>query len=122
MNNTITKYIKKYLFNIHNLKDTIVIKRKTYIIDYKSINVFFESNIKSDNYKYNLKRELLIYIILNNKLNKFEANIETEKYYYKMLFDEFYPNCSHILPYFWMPKYTNATDPSARTLTFYTDA
>ncbi len=69
MNNTITKYIKKYLFNIHNLKDTIVIKRKTYIIDYKSINVFFESNIKSDNYKYNLKRELLIYIILNNKLN-----------------------------------------------------
>ncbi len=53
--------------------------------------------------------------------NKFEANIETEKYYYKKLFDEFYPNCSHILPYFWMPKYTNATDPSARTLTFYAD-
>jgi asparagine synthase (glutamine-hydrolysing) len=47
--------------------------------------------------------------------------IETEKYYYKKLFDEFFPNNSHILPYFWMPKYTNATDPSARTLTFYSE-
>jgi asparagine synthase (glutamine-hydrolysing) len=52
------------------------------------------------------------------KLNM-EANIETEKIYYKKIFDELYPNCSHILPYFWMPKYTNATDPSARTLTIY---
>jgi len=53
------------------------------------------------------------------KSGKFEANIETEKKYYKQIFDEAYPNCSHILPYFWMPKYTNATDPSARTLNFY---
>lgn len=50
-----------------------------------------------------------------------DANIETEKTYYKEIFDNLYPNCSHILPYFWMPKYTDATDPSARTLTFYTD-
>ena len=47
--------------------------------------------------------------------------IETEKMYYKQIFDKAFPNCSHILPYFWMPKYTNATDPSARTLTFYTE-
>lgn len=53
------------------------------------------------------------------EFNKFEANIETEKYYYKKIFNNLYPNCSHIVPYFWMPKYTNASDPSARTLTFY---
>ena len=46
-------------------------------------------------------------------------SIETEKHYYKTIFDEIFPNCQSILPYFWMPKYTNATDPSARTLTFY---
>ena len=28
--------------------------------------------------------------------------------------------CENIIPYYWMPKYTNATDPSARTLTHYT--
>jgi asparagine synthase (glutamine-hydrolysing) len=48
-----------------------------------------------------------------------EANIETEKMYYKDIFDKCFPNCNDILPYFWMPKYTNATDPSARTLDIY---
>ena len=46
-------------------------------------------------------------------------SIELEKNYYKEIFESEYPNCSNILPYFWMPKYTNATDPSARTLEVY---
>ena len=45
-----------------------------------------------------------------------EPCIELEKEYYKEIFDKEFPNCSHILPYFWMPKYVKATDPSARTL------
>lgn len=49
------------------------------------------------------------------------ANIETEKLYYKNIFEELYPGMTYILPYFWMPKYTNATDPSARTLAVYND-
>lgn len=40
-----------------------------------------------------------------------------EQYYYRRLFDGFYPKNAKIVPYFWMPKYTNSTDPSARTLT-----
>lgn len=46
-------------------------------------------------------------------------SIELEKRYYKEIFDKEFPNCTHIVPYFWMPKYTNATDPSARTLEVY---
>jgi asparagine synthase (glutamine-hydrolysing) len=46
-------------------------------------------------------------------------SIELEKKYYKDIFDKAYPNCSHILPYFWMPKYTTSNDPSARTLDVY---
>jgi hypothetical protein len=30
-----------------------------------------------------------------------------------------FPNCEGILPYYWMPKYTAASDPSARTLEIY---
>lgn len=45
--------------------------------------------------------------------------IDLEKKYYKEIFDKEFPNCGHILPYFWMPKYTNASDPSARTLDVY---
>lgn len=57
---------------------------------------------------------------LNNHFgNNCEANIETEKTYYKRIFDGLYPNCSDIIPYFWMPKYTNSRDPSARTLDIY---
>ena len=55
----------------------------------------------------------------DNPLERYIPSIEIEKAYYRGIFDEAYPNCSHILPYLWMPKYTNATDPSARTLTFY---
>ena len=47
------------------------------------------------------------------------ATIETEKIYYRNIFDKYYPEMSEILPYFWMPKYTTATDPSARTLDVY---
>jgi asparagine synthase (glutamine-hydrolysing) len=60
-----------------------------------------------------------------NKLNRedssenVEANIDTEKMYYKQIFNDYYPNCEHIVPYYWMPNYTNATDPSARTLDIY---
>jgi asparagine synthase (glutamine-hydrolysing) len=52
-------------------------------------------------------------------LETYKPCIELEKEYYKNLFEKEFPNCQHILPYFWMPKYTNATDPSARTLEFY---
>ena len=56
-----------------------------------------------------------IYLLLL-EVNTFR---NTEKYYYKEGFDKFFPNCEYIVLYFWMPKYTDATDPSARTLTFY---
>jgi asparagine synthase (glutamine-hydrolysing) len=56
----------------------------------------------------------------NIRLESCKPCIELEKRYYKEIFDREFPNCSHILPYFWMPKYTNASDPSARTLDIYT--
>jgi asparagine synthase (glutamine-hydrolysing) len=56
----------------------------------------------------------------DKKTDLYTPCIDTEKFYYRMIFDEKFPNCSHILPHFWMPKYINATDPSARTLDIYT--
>jgi asparagine synthase (glutamine-hydrolysing) len=46
-------------------------------------------------------------------------NLQKEKKYYKDLFLSYFPN-SDIIPAYWMPKYTNATDASARTLANYT--
>lgn len=45
-----------------------------------------------------------------------------EALYYRMIFDEFYPGQSHVIPYYWMPKWIdNVSDPSARTLKIYKD-
>jgi asparagine synthase (glutamine-hydrolysing) len=71
---------------------------------------------------YNILQEFIANDLnVDENTEKYKPCIENEKLYYKKIFDSFYENCSHILPYFWMPKYTNATDPSARTLTFYSD-
>jgi asparagine synthase (glutamine-hydrolysing) len=44
---------------------------------------------------------------------------EKEKKYYRSIFEDEYPNQSHIVPYYWMPKYILSDDPSARTLANY---
>ena len=44
-----------------------------------------------------------------------------EQFYYRKLFEDYYHNQSSILPYFWMPKYVEANDSSARTLKIYSN-
>jgi asparagine synthase (glutamine-hydrolysing) len=43
-----------------------------------------------------------------------------EQFYYRKIFETHYKGQGKIIPYFWMPKYVNATDASARTLDIYT--
>ena len=42
-----------------------------------------------------------------------------EQYYYRTIFDTAYSNCENVVPYFWMPRFINANDASARTLNLY---
>ena len=42
-----------------------------------------------------------------------------EQLYYRTIFEKHYPGQAETIPYFWMPKYTDATDASARTLDVY---
>jgi len=44
-----------------------------------------------------------------------------EQLYYRSIFDALYPNCETTIPYFWMPKYIDVTDPSARLMNDYTE-
>jgi asparagine synthase (glutamine-hydrolysing) len=45
-----------------------------------------------------------------------------EQYYYRSLFEQYHPGCATLIPYFWMPRYVNATDASARTLSQYKES
>jgi asparagine synthase (glutamine-hydrolysing) len=58
------------------------------------------------------------------KLNHYENEehlkpLSLEQKYYRTLFDTYYPHCSKVLPYFWMPRFVSAKDASARTLKLY---
>lgn len=44
-----------------------------------------------------------------------------EQHYYRYLFNQMYPHSDTTIPYFWMPKYTDVTDPSARVMPDYTE-
>ncbi len=50
---------------------------------------------------------------------KYKGTTKTnEAKYYKDIFDSYYPNCSCLIPYPWLPKWCgNHNDPSARQLT-----
>uniref|UniRef100_A0A9L0KGT0 Asparagine synthetase [glutamine-hydrolyzing] n=1 Tax=Equus asinus TaxID=9793 RepID=A0A9L0KGT0_EQUAS len=45
-----------------------------------------------------------------------------EGYYYRQIFEHHYPGRADWLTHYWMPRWINATDPSARTLTHYKSA
>jgi asparagine synthase (glutamine-hydrolysing) len=69
-----------------------------------------------------------LYVILQEKIENLIAKdygifhlqgLNAEKYYYKTIFTLLYNGLENIVPYYWMPKFTNATDPSARTLDIY---
>jgi asparagine synthase (glutamine-hydrolysing) len=54
-------------------------------------------------------------------LNKHIIPTTTEQFYYRKIFETLYPGMGKINPYFWMPRYVDAKDASARTLDFYDD-
>lgn len=114
------KYILRKSFHINNFKDyqnrqllpsEILFRKKE----------AFSDGVSCVNKSLYIILQVQIADLLNKQENTdiYKANIETEKMYYKKIFDDFFPNCSSIVPYFWMPKYVNASDPSARTLQVY---
>ena len=42
-----------------------------------------------------------------------------EQEYYRSLFEKYYKDAGTVIPYFWMPRFTDAKDSSARTLNIY---
>lgn len=42
-----------------------------------------------------------------------------EKAYYRYIFNKHYKNCDHLIPYYWMPRFIDSSDASARTLQIY---
>ena len=37
-------------------------------------------------------------------------------YFYRKIFESYYPGKSNVIPYFWLPNWSDEIDPSAREL------
>jgi asparagine synthase (glutamine-hydrolysing) len=46
--------------------------------------------------------------------------ITKEAYYYRTIYDKYFPD-TDLIPYYWMPQWSNTNDPSARTLGKYNE-
>ena len=65
--------------------------------------------------------------VANQKEIKYDLGVEyvhnepqtLEQLYYRTIFEIFYRELGYLIPYYWMPKYVEATDSSARTLEIY---
>jgi asparagine synthase (glutamine-hydrolysing) len=85
----------------------------------KSWFSIIQDNIEK-NYEF---KENIIQTIVDYKENNISNNIPNtnEKAYYRYLFNKHYIGCDHLISYYWMPKYVNASDASARTLDCYNE-
>ena len=63
----------------------------------------------------------IVYLRQMNKLLKYTHNSPKtlEELHYRNVFEKYFKNNATVIPYFWMPKYVNAKDASARTLDIY---
>ena len=88
------------------------------IIQEKISDIF----LSRDNSGFYMKTEI-------DTLMKFYKNIKIsnnlpdtyEKAYYRYFYNKYYQNTDHLIEYYWMPKYIDAKDASARTLNVYNE-
>lgn len=85
----------------------------------KIFNLPFDISIESENEtnKTILYKDIPIYT--SNTFFTYNTPTTPEQLFYRSIFEHYYPSCGKLLPYFWMPKFVNATDSSARTLDLY---
>jgi asparagine synthase (glutamine-hydrolysing) len=116
------------------LPDSIIKRKKEAFSDgvsqlkrslYEIIDAHASEYVNTICEKVNYTRSTIHYTelceLVSEMQNLHQHNMPTtaEQFYYRHLFESYYPGLGHILPYFWMPKYVGATDSSARTLTIY---
>ena len=79
---------------------------------YEIIQEYTEEKLKHEGYKNTLYRHM-------TKLKDHLLPQTSEQIYYRSIFESEYGGLGRIVPYFWMPKYVEARDASARSLELY---
>jgi asparagine synthase (glutamine-hydrolysing) len=118
MDNKCEKYLLRYSFDVEKIipdeilwrtkeafSDGVSSKRKAW---YETIQEYVNGNI-----------EMSDYTDMSFSSQMVNPPETLEQKYYRNIFEKHFSGRGKVIPYFWMPKYTNAKDSSARTLDFY---
>lgn len=150
-NHSITNSPEKYLLrksfdkdnfkNINNLPllpDDILWRRKEAFSDgvsqkqrslYTIIQEYSLNEIENNDYgtyffQENITESINTLLTMHDDFSNLKGHLlptTIEQVYYRSIFEKYYNGYGKILPYFWMPKYVNAKDSSARSLSIYND-
>jgi asparagine synthase (glutamine-hydrolysing) len=113
-----------------NKKQEKYLFRKAFDRDYLPSNVLwrkkeaFSDGVSSKERSWH---KIIEDFVTKQKTIKYDNTIEythntpetMEQLYYRTIYDSIYKNQSRLIPYFWMPKYVDADDCSARSLSIY---
>jgi asparagine synthase (glutamine-hydrolysing) len=110
-NNQCEKYLLRKAFSDSNLlPDEVLWRRK---------EAFSDGVSKHTRSLFVIIQEYVNKLDIKPSIYTFNVPDTTEKIYYREIYNSLYPNTENLIPYYWMPKWVNATDASARTLHNY---
>ncbi len=101
-----------------NTKNVICDRIRDKVVPDNDILEFTNSSALSDDQIVNR------FIKLDSNKQQLESHLTPrtiEECYYRKIFEKHYAGCGKIVPYFWMPKYIEAIDSSARSLDIYNE-
>ena len=115
------KYLLRKAFDGYNLlPDEVLWRTKEAFSDGVSKqNISWYEIIQEYINKFYLNKSNEMQTVNYDKYKDNNPPTTLEQFYYREIFEKYYPNQEKSIPYFWMPKFVEANDASARTLDIY---
>ena len=120
---SVEKYLLRYAFSSHSNRNISGLYLPENIL-WRTKEAFSDGVSSRDDSLFTIIQKHVEDMDLDLDKHNYTHNPPTtkEQLYYRNLFEEYYPNKSELIPYYWMPKFVEAKDPSARTLDVYIES
>lgn len=110
------KYLLRAAFDSEYIKGVEMLPRS---ILWRTKEAFSDGVTSQSKSLYEIIEEHVNSMEIEDKLYVNNPPATKEQLYYRNIFEQHYLGQSHVVPYYWMPKYVDAKDASARTLSIY---
>lgn len=111
------KFLLRYSFSHLNILPFNVL--------WRTKEAFSDGVSSIDNSWYSIIQKHVDDIISDDEFNTYKYSyphinlFSKEQVYFLKIFLDYFPNHTHILPFYWLPKWSNTLEPSARALNVY---